>query len=290
MSNSLTIILPAFNEEASLPVFLPELLAHSIEKGYQVIVVNDGSTDDTKKVLQTFEGNETLTVLHHKLNKGYGAAIKSGVKVAITTYVITIDADGQHQLSDVDALLQETLRTDADMAVGNRGGATSGWYRNLGKSIIRGVAKLLMPLTIKDLNSGMKLYNTELGQKYLRLCPDSMAYSDVIALVFISQRHLVIERDITVKPRIAGVSTISARTAFDTLVEIVNIVMLFNPYRIFFPASIISIVAGLTKGVPILWVGKGLSTFSLLALVTGVLFIFLGLLAEQLAQMRKNDL
>ncbi len=123
----------------------------------------------------------------------------------------------------------------------------------------------------------------------MRLCPDHMAFSDIIAMVFISQRHLVIERPINIRPRTAGESTISTLTAIETVKEILNIVILFNPMRVFFPIAFISIAVALVWGVPIVLRGRGVSTGAMLGLTTGMLFFFLGLIAEQLSQLRKNS-
>ncbi len=288
--NILTIIIPAYNEEKSLAAFLPELLNFCRESGSKLIIVNDGSKDDTLNVLNDFALNGLLKILNHKVNKGYGGAIKSGILEAETKYIITIDADGQHQVKDIEKLLKEIVDKDADMIVGSRKGQKGNYYRKIGKFIIRTIAKILLPLHIHDINSGMKIYNTELAKKYIKLCPDSMSYSDIIALIFVSQRHLILETSITIKPRIVGKSTINTMTALETLREIINIVVLFNPMKIFFPIAMLSIIAGLAWGIPLVMLGRGISVGVLLAFVTGLIFFFLGLIAEQLSLLRKSNL
>jgi glycosyltransferase involved in cell wall biosynthesis len=287
LNNTLSIIIPAYNEETSLREFLPKVISFCEEKNIKLIIVNDGSTDGTQQVLENYSSHSCLTIIRNKLNKGYGGAIKTAVAFADTTYCITIDADGQHDLNDVEKLFDEIKSSDADMIVGKRntGGST---YRNIGRQLIRFVAKLLMPLEIHDLNSGMKIYNTALAKQYLHLCPDTMAYSDVIALVFISQRHLVKEIPITVHPRRAGKSTINTMTAFETLKQILNIVLLFNPMRIFFPFSVFLIVISIAWGLPIVLRGNGVSVGAMLGILTGIVFFILGLMAEQLSLIRKN--
>lgn len=287
---SLTVVVPAFNEAESLPVFLPQLIAHCQPRGWQVIVVNDGSTDATGQVLAGYAGHETLRILHHKVNRGYGGALKTGLAYAETEYVVTMDADGQHCLSDIDRLLQAMHETDADMVVGRRARTRSAsWYRELGKWLIRRITGLLLPLDIKDLNSGFKLYRTRLVRRYLHLCPDSMAFSDVIALIFISQRYLVIEHPVQINERLSGKSTISTRTAFETVFEILNIVMMFNPMRIFVPAALFCVAVGVLWGLPFVLLGRGVSVASMLAIVTGILFLFLGLVAQQLSLIRRES-
>ena len=287
--SQLTIIIPAYNEAESLPQLLHELLPFAQLKNFKVIIVNDGSSDDTQAVL---ERNTTLTknisIINHKVNRGYGGALKSGINKARTQYCITIDADGQHSLSDIDRLLNTITETNADLVVGSRkGNSESGYYREFGKTILRWVAKLLMPLKIYDINSGIKIYDTKLAQKYIQICPNSMAFSDVITLTFVYQRNLVLEIPVKINQRKAGKSTIGLRTALDTLIEIINIVVLFNPMRIFLPLSFIFILASIIWEIPIFLRGQGVSIGALLGFMTGIIFFLLGLIAEQLGNIRR---
>lgn len=289
MPRSLTIVLPAYNEEESLGVFLPELIRFCELHGFELIITNDGSTDDTAVVLSSFS-SPRMRVISHKLNRGYGAAIKSGIRAATTEFVVTLDADGQHDPEDILKLKAFMEESQADMVVGNRGGSGSSVYRNFGKGLIRFIARLLLPVPVKDLNSGIKIYETALAKRYLGLCPDGMAYSDIITLVFISQRHLVKEIPVTIRPRKAGQSTISTRTAIQTVLEIINIVMLFSPLKVFGPLSLLCLVVGMAWELPFLFAGEGVSAGALLAFITGVLLFLLGLLAEQLSIMRRDGL
>jgi glycosyltransferase involved in cell wall biosynthesis len=284
-----SIVIPAYNEAGSLPEVMPELLAFCEKYGSKLIVVNDGSSDGTDEVLRRFESHGALTVVRHKVNRGYGGAIKSGMLRTETRFIITVDADGQHDLEDVRALYQHILKTDADMIVGNRAGQKdSSLYRGVGKKLIRWFARLLLPLHIHDINSGMKIYDAGLAKRYIRLCPDRMAFSDIITMVFISRRHLVLELPIRIRPRTAGVSTISTMTAVDTVREILNIVILFNPMRVFLPIALVLLLFGTLWGAPILIRGMGVSVGAMLLIVSGLIFFFLGLIAEQLSTIRKN--
>ena len=290
MKETLTIVIPAFNEEKNLPVVLPGLISYCRLNGFNIIIVNDGSTDHSREVLQHFESEELLKVIHHKLNRGYGAAIKSGIRHCNTEFVITIDADGQHLLEDIGSLHGFIREKDADMVVGSRKGLkSSSYFRGVGKSIIRLIAKILMPVPIHDINSGMKIYRTDLAMKYIHLAPDTMSFSDIITLIFINNRHLVLEHPISINPRIHGKSTISVETAFQTVMEIINIVILFNPMKIILPIAVISTLSGILWGLPMILMGHGVSTGSLLGIISGFIFFLLGLIAEQLSQIRRNQ-
>jgi glycosyltransferase involved in cell wall biosynthesis len=285
----LTIIIPAFNELENLTMLLPGLIDHCRENNWQIILVNDGSRDKTKDFLTGFNHEPLLKVIHHKLNRGYGAAIKSGISACTTEYLITYDADGQHYLEDIEKLAITLLRRDADMVVGSRKGLKSATRtRGIGKSIIRILARIMMTVPIHDINSGMKIYRTDLAKKYLYLTTDTMSFSDVITLVFINNRHLVIEEPIRIRERASGQSTIGFQTAFQTLMEIINIVILFNPMKIFLPLATITFVLTMIWGVPLALMGRGVSIGTQLGIVASLLFFLLGLITEQLSLIRRN--
>jgi glycosyltransferase involved in cell wall biosynthesis len=288
--NYLTVVVPVYNEGENLPVFAPTLVDFCRTRDWNLIFVNDGSSDNTKHILEGFQAPH-VQVFHHKVNRGYGGALKTGIRQTTTPYLITMDGDGQHSPQDAERLLRHAMETDADMVVGGREGAGhSGMYRSLGKFLIRNFTKILMPLPISDLNSGFKLYRTELAKRYITVCPDSMAFSDVITLVFLSERHLVLEHPIHISPRTVGRSTINTFTAFETVIQVLNIVLMFNPLRVFLPISAVCILAGLGWGIPIILLGRGVSVGAMLAIVTGLLFFVLGLLASQLSAIRMERL
>jgi len=288
MKPSVTLVVPVYNEAASLPTTMPVFVDYCQRTNRKLVVINDGSKDGTKKILSTYDTHDGVTILHHKVNRGYGSAIKTGIAHTDTEFVVTVDADGQHQLADIDALYEVCIQEDADMVVGNRGTQRSSLYREIGKWLIRKILLLLLPIPIHDVNSGMKLYRTQLAQRYASLCPNSMAFSDVITLIFIHEGHVVQEHPITVRKRLAGESTITARTAFDTVLEIINIIVLFNPMRIFLPLSLVSFLAGVLWGLPIILQGRGVSIGSMLGITTGIICFFLGLISEQLSLIRKS--
>ena len=189
-------------------------------------------------------------------------------------------------------MFEQALEKDADMVVGNRGSqGNTNVYRAVGKRLIRIFTRSLMPLSIQDLNSGFKLYRTDLAQKYQHVCPNSMSFSDVITLVFINQGNLVLEHPITVNTRQAGKSTVNTYTAFETVLEIMNIILMFNPLRIFLPISVFFVLIGLSWGIFIYMVNaRGVSVGAMLAIVTGLIFFVLGLLANQVSAMRMENL
>ncbi len=282
---ALTIVVPALDEAEALPETLRALSEVCGPRDWVVVVVDDGSSDETAKVAEKGGAH----VIRHKLPRGYGGALKSGLAAVEGPWAVTFDADGQHDPEGLPDLLAVAVEADADLLVGDRGRGTSSTYRSVGKWVIRALTRVLMPNSVRDLNSGLKLYRTPLAQRYLGLCPDTMAFSDVMTLIFLHRRHRVIEHPVAVRPRQGGRSTVSARTALDTVIEILNIVTLFSPMRIFLPLALLAWGAGFAWGIPIVLVGRGVSVGSMLAIVTGVVLFALGLLAEQLAAIRRRQ-
>jgi len=277
----LTIVVPCYNEESNIDKVFPALVSFVKEHNFTLCIVDDGSKDHTHQLLQRYADGEQVRIIHHKVNRGYGGALKSGIKAAATDYVITIDADGQHAAEDVLRLYQVIKASDADMIVGRRGKELSK-VRSIGKFFIRRITKILIAnVAIHDINSGMKIYKTSIVKKYLNLCPNGMAFSDVITLMLINDRFLVQEEPISIRQRLGGKSTIGLKTVFQTIYEIINIVMYFNPIRIFLPLAIVSVAFGMIWSVPILLAGRGLSVGGAFLIINGVQTFLIGLIAEQ---------
>ena len=288
---NLSIIVPIYNEAEVLPSILPEFIEFCRLNSFTLILVNDGSKDGSLAVIQDgTAGLGFVQIVNHKLNRGYGGALKSGIRTSNTEYSIIVDADGQHKLSDVYNLYSLIVKNDADMIVGSRKGLKGNWFRSFGKVIIRSIAKILMKVPIYDINSGMKIFRTDLAKKYMSLYPDTMAFSDIICLVFLHNRHLVMEEPIQIEERKGGKSTIGVYTAINTVYEILNIVTLFNPMKIFVPVSLVFISLGCLWGANFLWNGKGLSIGSSFLIISGIILFFIGLLAEQISQLRNRSM
>ncbi|HLP57377.1 MAG TPA: glycosyltransferase family 2 protein [Candidatus Deferrimicrobium sp.] len=289
---SLTVVIPVYNEGEALAVILPELLVYAQKKNWKIIIVNDGSEDNTKEILDKYADYAHLKTIHHKLNGGYGRAVKSGIEAVDTEYMTTIDADGQHNFKDIDKLQESIIINDADMVVGAREGIYSTLkFRGGGKWLIRHVAKLLMTIDIYDINSSMKIYQSQLAKQYIHLFPDSMAFSDVITLIFIKNKHYVLETPIEINNRIGGRSTVRTKetnSALQTIMEILNIIVFFNPMKIFLPTALAFIILGLLWGIPMILKGEGVTVGMSLLIIMGIFSFLLGLIAEQLSEIRKK--
>lgn len=284
---SLAVVMPIYNEEAALPDLLDSTSLLCKSRGWRLILVDDGSTDRTSDILSNYQNMNYIDIVKHSVNRGYGGALRSGILMANTEYVVTMDADGQHTLAHVDTLLEFAESENADLVVGSRTrGDKSSLYRRLGKWLIRVIVNAMVKLPVEDINSGFKLYRTKVARRFLPLCPDSMAFSDVMTLACIKHHCKVVESHVPVEDRKGGNSTINTYTAVETVYEIMNLIMLLDPMRIFLPLSLLAAVAGICWGLFIIIDGRGVSAGTLLALLTGLLLFILGLIASQLSAIR----
>lgn len=290
MPEPLTVVIPAYNERASLERNLPDWLGWCEAHDAHLIVVDDGSADGTEQALAAHAAHPRLRAFQHRVNRGYGEALKTGLYHAETPLAATMDADGQHAIEDLDRLRAALVEHDADLVIGARPAAGEDPYRRAGKAVIRGLARLLFGTRIQDLNSGMKVYRTALATRLLPFCPGSMAFSDVITLAHLNLGCRVVEAPIVVRPRQGGHSTINTMTAVETVLEIVNVLMWFKPLKVFLPLASLLLLAGVLWALPFLLIGRGLSSISLLLILTGLMCAMLGLIAEQLAWGRRVEL
>ena len=280
---SLSVVIPAFNEGTQIGVVVDEIREVGAALVSEVIVVDDGSTDDTAAVAE----RHGARVVRMPRNGGYGAAVKAGLAHAASDFVLTLDGDGQHDPRDIRPLYDERLH--ADLVIGARPLLqASGAWRGLGKWLLRTTAEYLSRQRIPDLNSGLRLGRRDELARHAQICPDGFPFCDALAIVYLSYGKRVSFLPVEVRGRSGGESTIGIGTAFETALSILDVIMLFNPARIFLPASAVFVVAGFVWALPYFFMGRGLSVGGLLLILVGVLTFFFGLIAQQIALIRKE--
>jgi len=275
-----TVVIPAFNEAETIGPVVEQLQKHVDTLVKEVIVVDDGSTDETGEIATRLGA----TVIRHVRNRGYGAALKLGIRRAQTEFVLTMDADGQHSGSQLIPLWHE--HENADMVVGARKKALhSPIWRMPGKWLLSAMANYLMGEKIPDLNSGLRLIRREVALKYLHICPSGFSLSTTMTLALLNRKWRVEWVPIEVSPR-AGRSTVSVATGLETVVLILRLMSLFHPLRVFLPLSVCIGIVGVLWGTPYVLTGGGVSIGAMLAFVTSVLLFSLGLICDQISQLR----
>jgi glycosyltransferase involved in cell wall biosynthesis len=278
--DTLTVIIPALNEGGHLGGVLDELNHECADFLTMIVVIDDGSRDDTARVAR----DRGAEVIRHPANLGYGASLKSGLRYAQTGFVATFDADGQHRAADLRRLWD--ARADAAMIIGARQKLIhSPLWRMPGKWLLGAVASYLVRRRIPDLNSGLRLLTRDVALRYAHLCPRGFSMSTTLTMAVMSRGWPVHFVPIEVRPR-QGHSTVTVSTGLETLVLLLRIICLFNPLRLFVPASAVVAVAGVAWGIPYAIDGRGISVGAMLAIVTATLLFSLGLICDQVSQLR----
>ena len=284
MKYKISIVLPAFNEGDAIGGVLESLVPMANENGWEVIVVDDGSSDRTGEIAK----NCGATVLAHPYNLGYGASLKTGIHGAEGEVVVIMDSDGQHDQNDIGRLLEHI--DNHDMVVGQRSGDShSDWIRRPGKFFLGKVANLLAGKKIPDINSGLRAYKKDLLLKLIHLMPDGFSFSTTSTVAYLSMNFRVKYVPIKVSKRI-GTSTVSqVRHGFGAILLMLRLIVLFNPLKVFMPIAVASIFTGIAYQVFIIFKdGWHVRGGAVVALTAGVQAFLFGLMIDQISAIRRE--
>lgn len=285
-----SVIIPAYNEAEAIKGVLQELKTYLNEKKYQaeIIVVDDGSTDQTNKILKDFQD---IKFISHPYNKGYGASLKTGIKNAEYDWILWYDADGQHKPEYIEELIK--YRNEYDMVIGARLGYQGPFFRQPGKKLLHYLAEYLVQQKIPDLNSGLRLVKKDLFLKFSHILPNGFSASTTITLAFFKEGFNVKYVPIAIKKR-KGESSVKIRDGLKTVMFILRIIILFSPLRIFLPVSILTFgLAIFSLILDIFPYSQGqlnIGDTTILLFVSSLLFFFFGLLADQISAIRREGI
>lgn len=282
----ISIIVPAYNEEKSIVSVINGLKnkLQSLNLETEIIVINDGSTDQTKNLIQSLP---LVKLINHPYNKGYGAALKSGAKIAVYDWLLFYDGDGQHKIDYLEEFLKYT--DQYDMIVGNRQGYQGPMLRQPVKKLLQWVANYLVEKKIPDINCGFRLVKKELYLKYLHILPNTFSASTTITMIFFKEGLNVKYLPITIEKR-SGISYVKPSDATKMFLLTLRVIMLFNPLKFFIPLSFLSLlIAVLIFTFQISYLNEIVISKSVLLFSLSSIFLFsFGLLADQIAAIRRE--
>lgn len=287
MMEFISVVIPVYNEEAAIGSDL-DVIKQTMDatgKPYEIIVVNDGSTDRTVEIVSS---RPWVTLLHHEQNRGTGAARTTGIKAAKGDVIIMTDGDGTYPNQDMPRLLQQMEQ--CDMVIGARIQEQGTWklLRTPAKWFIRNLAAYLTGTKIPDLNSGFRAFKKDIALKYLNILPTTHSWVSTLTIAFLSDGYSVKYIPIDYYKR-KGKSTFHPLTdTYNYLTLVVRAVMYFNPLRVFLPISLSLFSIGAIKGVyDLIAYHFHFAPSTALTLLTAIQIAVLGLLADLIVRRTK---
>jgi len=285
---TVSIVLPALNEEKGLERLLPEL--RKLYPTYELLVINDGSTDSTKSICI----KNKVKVFSHPYPMGNGAAIKSGARHARGDIIVFMDADGQHNPNDIKFLIEKLINEQYDMVVGARALSThSSSMKRAGNWFYNRFASIMTGHRILDLTSGFRVVKADIFRKFLYLLPNGFSYPTTSTMAFFRSAHPVGYISVHAGKRQKGThSNIKIlKDGIRFLVIILKIGALFSPMRLFLPLSAIIFLIGLCHYTYTYITEYRFTNMSALLIISSLMIFLIGILSEQISSLhyRNND-
>lgn len=275
-----SIIIPAYNEAQTMRDVLTKI--KTLYPDFEIILVNDGSTDETAEVAK----EAGAIVYSHPYNMGNGAAVKSGIRIASGEILVLMDGDGQHGPEEIGKMLE--FFPEFDMVVGARPkGHQASWGRALGNWIYNRLASYVAKFPIKDLTSGFRALKSDIAQNFLYLLPNTYSYPSTLTLGVLRSGRSLKYVPINAKKRKLGNSKIRVfQDGIRFFLIISKICALYSPLRIFLPISFMMFCLGLGYYFYTFFVWGRFTNMSALLFTTSILIFMMGLISEQICQMR----
>ena len=279
----LSIVVPARNEAAGLRRLLPELA--SVSNNAEILVVDDGSEDDTALVCETFG----VTLLRHRYPMGNGAAIKTGARAARGGIIVFMDADGQHRPEDIPRLLAK-LDEGYDMVVGSRDDAShAGAHRGIANVLFNRFASWMVNHRVDDLTSGFRAVRAECFRRFLYLLPNSFSYPTTCTMSFFRTGLGVAYVPVSMPARIGKSHIRPIRDGIRFLLIILKVGTMYSPLKLFLPISAGFFATGLGYYIFTFVSYNRFTNMSALLFIAAILTFLIGIVSEQITALSYKD-
>lgn len=277
----LSILIPIYNEEKNVKATIHsirEIMArHHLD--FEVIAIDDGSEDRTLDRLKEIEG---IKIISHRFNKGYGASLKTGLRLAKYNNICITDADGTYPNDKVPDLFNLYLEQNLDMIVGARTGLDVSYpfLRKIPKFFLSALANYISNTKIPDINSGLRIFKKDIAMKYFQLYPAGFSFTTTLTLSMLCGGYEVDFVPIDYFKRSGKSKVKPVRDTMGFFSLLIKIALYFNPFKFFTPIILVFSIFSVAALVRDIFFLKDLSQSSIFFPVFTFLFFTLGLLAD----------
>ncbi len=273
---SISVVIPAYNEEKNIRKVIGQIFGLKI-KNLEIIAVDDGSTDETYKVLSSIKG---ISVLRHGTNKGYGAALKTAIRKSSSEYILIIDADCTYPADSIPELLNDLDRYD--MVVGARTGeiVKTPFFRKPAKWFLKHFAQYLTKAKIPDLNSGLRVFRRSVALRFMSLFPDGFSFTTTLTIACLTNdcRIKFVPINYYKRKGKSKIHPVKDLVGFTNL--IFRLTIFFKPLNVFMPISIMLFAAGTLKLARDFILFQYFGLGGAIAILAAIQIAFMGMLAE----------
>jgi len=280
----ISVLIPAYNEAEIIADVVSGVRAtmERLNRPYEILVIDDGSTDETALRAQ----NTGTRVISHPYNIGNGAAVKTGIRQAKGDILVMMDGDGQHNPECIAPMLEKIGRYD--MVVGARSGdSESHFHRDLANRLYNLFASYICKRKIQDLTSGFRAVKSDIARQFISMLPNSFSYPTTITMGVIHEGYSLTYVPIKTNRRVgkSKIRLIADGSRF--LLIILKIATLLSPMRVFLPVGLAIFLTGVGYGLFRFFVlGRSYGQASAMLITMSIVVFMVGLVSEQVAQLR----
>ncbi|MBE7444063.1 MAG: glycosyltransferase family 2 protein [Planctomycetia bacterium] len=280
MIKETSVIIPTYNEREGISQVIESLQSLKKIHGnqWEIIIVDDGSTDGTSEMIRNIQD---IVLIRHPFNRGYGAAIKTGIRHAKYNTLIISDADGTYPVHDIPRLLAQLSKSD--MVVGARGNNDSNipLSRRPAKWMLNKLANYLTGIKIPDLNSGLRAMKKDVVMKFVHLLPDGFSFTTTITLAMLTNDYTVEFIPIKYKMRSGRSKIRPIRDTLNFFQLIIRTVLYFDPLKIFLPMSAFFFILSIAVLVlSYLFTPKIMDITTVILFISSVQILAIGMIAD----------
>lgn len=281
----LSLIVPVYNERRGLPPVVDRLRAvlEKLPAGSEILLVDDGSTDGTAHLFEQLrkESPPGFRLLTHPRNRGYGAALKTGLRAAVNELVAITDADGTYPVERLPELAGKMADGQVSMLVGERPAGQQPAIRRPAKIVLTALAEYLTGESIPDLNSGLRLFRCSDALRLSNLLPDGFSFTTTITMALLTEGERVLFVPIRYRKRVGSSKIRPLRDTANFLLLICRTALAFNPMKVFGPVGLGLLAVGAAMLVLRMLLDNPFGVAStIIFLVGGLQILALGLLAD----------